>query len=176
MPNLLSGDKVQAAMECAKGIQLRLTWRNARGGPLAQAAEQHEDANLAESLLQLSSTIDSISGIAGRVKDALGCVASYAASTYLMAFSLLPFAWCRCMFRTQGARIHVNDLAHDFVSLSLHMSVGHLARSVDPHAQERGGNRWQEHGRAAPLRHAGPWMLISPGWLTTIRLKRRSTQ
>jgi hypothetical protein len=88
-PNLLSGDKVQAALECAKGIQLRLTWRQPRGGPLAQAAEQHEDANLAESLLQLCSLLADVSAAAGRIEDALRCAACCPASTRACASVLL---------------------------------------------------------------------------------------
>ena len=81
-PHLLSGDKVQAALECAKGIQLRLTWRHPRGRTLAQTAEQHEDANLAESLLQLSSTLADVSAAAGRVEDALRRAACCGAATW----------------------------------------------------------------------------------------------
>ena len=94
-PNLLSADKVQAALECAKDTQLRLTWREARGAPSAQAGKQHEDANLAELLLQLSSTLADISAAAGCFKGALGCVACCGASTCLVTYILLPLAqWC----------------------------------------------------------------------------------
>ena len=61
-PNALSGDRVQAALECAKGLQLRVTWREPQGGGMrAPYGEQQLDAALADCLLQLSSTLGQIS-------------------------------------------------------------------------------------------------------------------
>ena len=74
-PNALSGDTVQAALECAKGIQLRLTWREPQGGGLrgVQYGEQHLDATLLDCLAQLSSTLTLIGTALTGFDDMLGC-------------------------------------------------------------------------------------------------------
>ena len=75
-PNALSGDTVQAALECAKGIQLRLPWREPQGGLRVQYGEQRLDATLLDCLLQLSSTLTLIGTALSGFDDMLGCGAS----------------------------------------------------------------------------------------------------
>ncbi len=73
-PNALSGDTVQAALECAKGIQLRLSWREPQGGLRGvQYGEQHLDATLLDCLAQLSSTLTLIGTALNGFDDMLGC-------------------------------------------------------------------------------------------------------
>jgi len=72
-PNALSGDTAQAALECAKGIQLRLTWREPQGGLGGQYGEQHLDATLLDCLAQLSGTLTLIGTALNGFDDMLGC-------------------------------------------------------------------------------------------------------